>query len=670
MTQPCGCRNCDNCPCPTSLPVVLREWTGDWDFTDDRDIRDMPGWSDALEHNKDSTAAGYLWRIVGFNWNPITFEPAPSGGWAPVGAYYEDATDFPIGGVTASNLDTLAIGPVRDWLLMGQFPVHTESAWGNSRGIINTGFGDYRTGYQDDLDYVTLHNWGVLSQLGHFGHKYAEFAGALDPVGNEWRWVGSGAGFSPLAPGGSAWATYQLQLGVIRCGCGNGLYVNWPAITITRPTSMLLLSEIEGGLTTERLEIPPSSYGGTISFGNDVATDLPAAVAWNGTAEDVVDAIENTSWAGHPVVDVSATGGPLPFNPIEVSYRFTGGFAGTRITPDFSRLLLPANGVRCRRMIEIEEDARAWSGNDATPLIEHSCAVDVGVDWNRDSYATAFDRMGWFENLQSLSARITHSDLTTERVLILSRESLRVNAAPEYEDADADAMLGRLSDWLDTGGKVLVLNGGVSALADDATACSTSVGVDNLAHYQARGWNYVLSALGSGCTMTGIGIPVPTGNACGAVWGGFLSSVYSVATHVDSDGGAAANYVRLTPASGSHDLLENAEEIEVTSFAASVNSQDFGSFPLEFIGQIVPGANATTLYEITAARTQRQNPDSKAVWLDDVLPGVVVESLPNGSWLIIVAVFNQFGGEAPIGDVFAQLPNAFLRDIVIKLPYS
>lgn len=670
MAQPCACRNCDNCPCPTSLPVVLMEWEGDFDFTNHRDITQMPGWSKALEHNKDSTAAGYLWRIVGFNWNPITAEPAPSGGWAPVGAYYYAANDFPTGGIMAGNLDTLAIGPVRDWLLMGQSPTYTDPTWGNSRGFINTGFGAYRTGYQDDLDYVNAHNQGVLSQIGHFGHKYAEIAGALDPLGNEWRWVGSGAGFSPLAPDDSAWATYQLQLGVIRCGCGNGLYVNWPTISVTRPTSMLLLSEIEGGVTTERLEIPPSSYGGTISFGNDVSTDRPAAVAWNGTAQDVVDAIESTSWAGHPIVDASATGGPLPFNPIEVSYRFTGGFAGTRITPDFSRLLLPANGTRCRRMIEIEEDARAWSGNDATPLIEQSCAVDVGVDWNREAYATAFDRMGWFENQLALSARIRSSDLTTERVVILSRESLMINPDAIYEGRDADAMLGRLSDWLDTSGKVLVLNGGVSALADDATDCSISVGVDNLTHYQARGWNYVLSALGSGCTLTGIGIPVPTGNACGAVWGGFLSSTYSVATHVDTDGGAAANYVRLTPATGLHELLESAEEIEVISFAPSVNSQELGYFPLDFVGQIVPGANATTLYEITAARAQRQNPDVKAVWLDDVLPGVVIEALPNGSWLIIVAVFNQFGGEAPIGDVFAQLPSEFLRDLVRKLPYS
>lgn len=602
MTQPCECRNCDNCPCPTSLPVVLREWSGNRDFTGDRDVTQMPGWSRALEHNRNSDAAGYLWRVRAW-----------SDGYTEGEAIYGQVIRY---------------GAVRDWTLYCEWT--NRIAPGQPYG---------------------------KSSLGYFGPTNG---GTHEPA---WYWTGRTG------------LRYTLELGVTRCSCGKGLYVNWPAESVERPDGELLIVATNGAAKTSRLELPPSTRGGIVFLGQfdfdvaGVSTGIPQ-VPWNATAAQVKTAVEAINFVGTPAfAGVSVSGGPLPLNAIEVTYTPVLPLGGDRLWANFNWLLLPLDGRECRRMTVIEEDTRAWCGGAEAETVPHACKVDLLTDHFRSTWASSVDRIGYVESSAAQNESAVHrriagkSDLSRVDVVALHHEALAINdTSAGAVTFEASTFLQPLADWLATGGKCLVLDGAVvmDVVADavGGTGPNADQNDPEKTYFgtAAAGWNRVLTALGCSTRMTGVG----------------RRNNYSISVEdTVLESGRATSYW-LEPVASSHPL---AGIITATNWEAP---KAWNADWLDRLGKIVPGGDCTTLAEFSEVRSiGAPGPGTgHRIRTLERLPAIVVEKLPSGSWVILTAYMRWIIGYGVdptyehTDSILQHVPNEFLTAIVERLPYS
>lgn len=648
----CGC-NCCECPCPSALPTVLRTWTGSRDFTADRDIRQMPGWTEELQRFFALAPCGYLWRVVGWDWQQIPFAPAPPSGWPEIGVGVVDG-------------EVLSLGVGRNGLLYGNYGV----------GILGSAFagvGGLRLG-------TDASTWG--RKAGYFGGFVVAQPGPNNPP--PWFWTGeiTVAGHPP-----HHWATYELQLGVIRCECRDGLYVVWPADGVSKPAAGILSVLQPNGVGVpliQRLQVPRTATRGIFTLAAAVAAfpgngATPIELAYDASNADVKTAVEALTYyqsGGMPVFTaVSVTGGPLPSASVLIEATPTHPdptFAALRIAANWDRLRLRRNGFECRRMTPLEEDARAWAGNVTNPLIPMPCQVEVLTDYGREIFAPAFDRLGYVERGADSGAglagaiRLHSSDFDGVSVLILGAEHWVDQQPPEFGTSESSQpRLGLIAAWLSQPGRVLVLNGVRSGNSVSGPCVQHSAASPY--HYQTGGFNSVLTAIGAGTTLYGIGIPTPLQPGDIGCDPQFQGDV-SVAVTRDNLGTASRLAYTIAPTSAVHPLMEHATGPISWSESASPSSAPWSLFALETIGRLVPSANATVLYELTAATTSFAG---RRTQLAQTLPAVVVEPLASGSWVIVCGLLHVpgYGASLPAPDVLAHVPTAFLADVLAKLPY-
>lgn len=623
--RPCECRGCDPSPCPCPLATVLDEWSGDKDFTNNRDVTQMPGWTRELEHNRDSNVLGYLWRIVGRDWRLPKYLD---------GEFPPEVERFPDGQV-------VALGPVRDFRLYG-----SKFSNANLADDVVTAISWLRTSwceipvtryYSGSPNPFFSEGFSYLNSGVWYWHGYYDYAlGSLFPLG-------------PLA-------NYQLQLGVIRCDCKNGLYITWPnANPESQPATPFLLRLLDDGKDSSGVQVRPKlqelripgspisgAFGlkvGVCSFGA-VVGDVEYIFDITATATEIQSWIRQQTALGVDLSNVVCTGGPLPAESILISVPVDPNWS-LCVYADLSKVHYTMVGHESRWMTRCEQDARAWSGDIYDNRVPVACPVDAISDgklldgiftrWGRVSPSAFINRPpGGYRQLD-------FSDLSSCRILFLrfatGYAAIAASSVAPEDLAPIGDLSSAVSAWLALGGRTLVLDGAcaINTGAEWANAFRSrdmlpAGSTESACRIPANSLNSLLAAIGSSMSVQNMW----TGSSSPIAWGGSIINNAFGSPEIVRE-------TQAVPAGSSHSLQQGASSISQTARILSppVN----GSSVAIILDATTPAANLLVINGGTPLMlwSKVRYEDSRGTFLETVQPftALAVEDLANGSRILL-----------------------------------
>ncbi len=357
-------------------------------------------------------------------------------------------------------------------------------------------------------------------------------------------------------------------------------------------------------------------------------------------------------------------------------------------------------GIECRTANETEMDARAWAGDILDPHVKidqhqsagHACRVEVYTDYDPVRLRSIYDRVAFMAGTEQYSYPISPGldlyDFDRAKVVFVGRGRRFTTASGVPTPMPMEDMTDNLNDWLDLGGKLLVINGATGYVDSGGDVCFK---LNDPWNYQTPIFNNVLSALGSGMSMTGLSIDMATPVGCpltcpSTYWNAsslppaclpiaMWSFDYPVTT---TDHGIPPYLERsfveyhFRKTASTHPLMSRLVDIDTKRSATSLAyDAAWSQLPFENVGKISGGDVLLTLDALAwnNGNVPLSSPHTYTTVEFADLPVLAIEQLPSGSWILLsglpLALPEQLGGYPIIyPDLIKLLPNEALQALL------